>query len=164
MSNTPQVYGVRETLAALREVEPKMKLAAQSKMRSAAKPLVDAVNAYVPTSAPTRGFDHNGRTGWGNTSKSHKFRAKVGGRKPKHRDEWPLVSIRNDSAPVVIFDMANSGQLGGVLRWNYGPASRAAWRPEAQLVRDAQAAVLQAIEAESAKVNQQLATRPGGAH
>ncbi len=162
MANTPQVYGVRETLAALREVEPKLKMAAQSKMRGAARPLVDAINAYVPAEAPTRGFDHNGRTGWGNTKKSHKFRAKVGGRKAKNRDTWPLVVILNDSAPVSIFDMANSGQLGGVLRWNFGPASRAAWRPEDQLVRDTQAAVLQAIEDASARINQDLVTRPGG--
>lgn len=159
MANTPQVYGVRETLAALREVEPKLKLAAQSKMRGAAKPLVDAVNAYVPNDPPISGFAHEGRTGW---PKRKKFRAKVGGRKSKARDTWPLVVILNDSAPVAIFDMANSGNLGQALS-TYGPASRAAWRPADQLVRDTQAAVLDAIEAASAQINQELVMRPGGA-
>lgn len=156
---TPQVYGVRETLAELREVEPKLRLAAMSKMRGAARPLVDAINAYVPNNPPLPGFDHKGRTGW---PKRKKFRAKVGGRKPRHRDEWPLVVIRNDSAPVAIFDMANSGNLGSALSGRYGGASRAAWRPEDQLVRDTQAAVLAAIEAASRQVNAQLVTRPGG--
>jgi hypothetical protein len=162
VSNTPQVYGVRETLEELRQIDGKLRLAAMSKMRGASKPLVDAINAYVPNDAPLSGFEHNGRTGWGNTKKSLKFRAKVGGRKAKHRDEWPLVVIRNDSAPVSIFDMAGTGILGAALSGRFGPASRAAWRPEDQLVRDTQAAVLQAIEDASARINQDLVTRPGG--
>jgi hypothetical protein len=151
-----EVYGVRETLAALKAAEPKLRLAAMAKMRSAAKPMVDTINAAVPTSPPLSGFDHNGRTGWG---KRKKFRAKVGGRARRDRETWPLVEIRNDSGPVQIFDMAANGQLGDALTSRYGPASRAAWRVEADLVEATQRAVLDAIDTASAQVNRDLVMR-----
>ena len=156
MTGRPEVYGVRETLAALKAAEPKLRLAAMAKMRSAAKPMVDQINAAVPSGPPLSGFDHNGRTGWG---KAKKFRAKTGGRARRDRETWPLVEIRNDSGPVQIFDMAANGTLGANLSSRYGPASRAAWRVAPELVEQTQAAVLDAIEKASADVNRELVVR-----
>lgn len=156
MAERAEVYGVRETLAALKAAEPKLRLAAMAKMRSAAKPMVDQINAAVPSGPPLSGFDHQGRTGWG---KAKKFRAKVGGRARRDRDTWPLVEIRNDSGPVQIFDMANAGQLGSALTSRYGPASRAAWRVSEELAAETERAVLDAIEKASAQVNRELVVR-----
>jgi hypothetical protein len=147
------VYGVRETLAALREAEPKLKTACLKSMRTAAQPMVDAINAYVPTAPPLSGFGHNGRTGWG---KAKPFRAKTGGRYNRSSNTWPLLQIRNDSAPVAIFDMAANGQLGDSLTGRYGSASRAAWRADSEVGRKAQAAILAAVEKASREVNVQL--------
>ena len=148
-----EVSGVRETLAVLRSVDKKAFYKATAKIKRGANELVEVIDSTIPTAPPTRGFAHNGRTGWGNRRKPV---AVYGGRRSsKHRDrqEWPLVTISVKSAPVEIADMAGRGAANGpkiaslteaLGRW--GSPSRFVWRNSEQIRRKAAADVLAAIK------------------
>lgn len=159
MSNTPQVYGVRETLAALKDIEPALRKEAMKSIRDAARPMKAAIEAKLPTQAPLSHMDNDGRLGWRNADRRVKI--KVGGRKGRGRDEWPLLRLSLVSAPISLFDMAGrktSNPLASQLN-RYGDASRAAWAVDLQLREEAQKAVLEAIKEMSKTVNKDLVTR-----
>jgi len=161
---TEAVYGVRETLAELRTLDRKAQLAAVREMKSAAQPLANKIASYLPHEPPLSGFDHLGRTGW-NRSDVWQVKVKYGGRKRKNKDEWPLVSLRLEAAPTVIFDMAgrkSSNLLASKLSARWGSASRAAWRPAEALFRETAAAIEEAIEKASKEINANLVKKSGG--
>lgn len=160
MSTTPQVYGVRDTLAALKDIEPKLKREAMKSIRDAARPMAAMIETQIPTSAPLRGMDNDGRLGWGRVSR--KVTTKVGGRRSHSKDEWPLVSFALKSAPLQLFDMAGRkgrNHLDEMLTPKFGPASRAAWRTEEPFREQTQRAILEAIKEMSKTVNKDLVTR-----
>lgn len=158
---TTAVYGVREVMAALKEIEPELRKEALKEIRSAARPMQRAIESRLPAQAPLRGMDNAGRLGW--QTANRRVRVKVGGRKSKGRDEWPLVSLALVSAPVSLFDMAGraganefASRLSGA---GYGDASRAAWAQDHELRDETQKAILAAIKKMSDAVNQQLVTK-----
>lgn len=162
---TASVYGVRETLKELRELDKRAQLACQREMKHAAQPLANAIARYLPHTPPLSGFDHLGRTGW-NRAECWAVGIRYGGRKSKKRDEWPLLSLRLDAAPTVLFDMAgrkSSNRLSSALSRSFGGASRAAWRPERELFDKTAKAVLEAVEQAMKETNEQLVYKPGKA-
>lgn len=164
MKGTSSVYGVRETLAELRTLDRKAQLACVREMKSAAKPLADKIAAYLPHHAPLSGFDHLGRTGW-NRADVWQVKTKYGGRKRKNKDEWSLVSLRIESAPAMIFDMAGRGSsnlLASKLSARFGSASRAAWRPAEEMFRETAKAIEEALEKVAKEMNENLVKKPGG--
>jgi hypothetical protein len=157
------VYGVRETLAELRQLDKRAQLACVREMKSAAKPLANKVAAYIPHTAPLSGFDHLGRTGW-NRAEIWDVKIKYGGRRRKNKDEWALVSLRIESAPGMIFDMAgrkSNNLLASKLSARFGSASRAAWRPAEELFRESAKAITQALEEAVKETNENLVYKPG---
>lgn len=62
--NKLQVYGVQETIATLRTLEPVLLKEARKDIRVAAEPMASSIKSYIPNEAPLRGMRHNGRTSW----------------------------------------------------------------------------------------------------
>ena len=158
------VYGVRETLAELRELDKEIFFAAVREIKSAAKPMQAAMQANLPTEPPLSGMAR-GRTAY--TRKSRKVDIKYGGRKDRTKEEWPLLKLQLRDAGGAIYDMAGKNtttQFTAALsaRANAGP-SRAMWRVEDTVKRETVEAVKDAIARASKQVNQELVTRPAGA-
>jgi hypothetical protein len=59
-----QVYGVEQTIATLKTVEPELIKQARKDMRRAAEPIATSIESYIPNEAPLSGFRHRGRTSW----------------------------------------------------------------------------------------------------
>jgi hypothetical protein len=155
-----EVYGLRETMAQLRQLDKELYKAAMAEMKQAAEPLKMAIHQSFPSQAPLSGFDHNGRTGW---SKRKKPAVKFGGRKYKSGKGWPLLRILVNDAPGQISDMADNGSLGANLSARYGGASRFVYKQEAKLTQETVAAIVAAGERAAAEMNRNLAQRPGRA-
>lgn len=161
MSNS--VYGVRETLKELRELDKKAQLACQREMKAAAKPLANRVASFIPTTPPLSGMNHLGRTGW-HSADIWNVAIRYGGRKRKNKDEWNLISLRLETAQAVLFDMAGrktTNRLASALNKSYGSASRAAWRPEKELFNDTAKTIKEALEKVTKEMNQNLVYKPG---
>ena len=164
MATTPSVYGVRETLAELRAISPELQKECQANIKAAARPLQEAVAGRIPSGPPLSGFNHKGRTGW--TTGGRRVRTKLGGRKRKGANEWPLLSVIVSGSAASIYDMAGRGSssnLSQQLGSRHGSASRAAWPGAEASLQAVQASVVQAVDATMRKANQQLVQRPAGA-
>ena len=112
-----ETKGFAETMRDLGKIEPAMKRAVIKDIRGIVKPVVDVINARIPSVAPLSGMNHNGRTGWSNVKK---VAVKVDLRAPRRSPgtgtqgakQMSLVRIITKGAPVAIVDMA--GKSGGV--------------------------------------------------
>lgn len=145
-----EVRGGRETLAVLRGLDKGVYYKTLGRIKREAKPLADAIDGAFPSSPPTRGFDHKGRTGWRNR-KRWKSTTKIGGR--RSRSSWPLVRVTVNSAPKVIADMAGSGQLAQALG---GSPSRYAWPAAQRELPEVTRAVEAAVRDASKLANRKL--------
>lgn len=163
------VVGVRETLAALGELDPKLKRATLAEMRKAAGPMTAAISAALPSDAPLSGMSR-GRLAWG--PDDTKAVAKTGGRKSRARNSWPLLTVRAVGAGASLFDMSGKGSRGktpsgatmiGALTARYGAPSRAVWPAAEQAAPAVNAAVERAVDKAAADVNVKLDHRPSGA-
>lgn len=157
------VYGVRETLAELRELDKEIFFAAVREIKSAAKPMQAAMQANLPSEPPLSGMAR-GRTAY--TRKSRKVDIKYGGRKDRTKEEWPLLKLQLRDAGGAIYDMAGKNtttQFTAALSARGGGPSRAMWRVEGEVKRRTVEAVKDAIARASKQVNQELVTRPAGA-
>jgi hypothetical protein len=111
-----EMKGLAETLRDLGKIEPAMKRQVMKDIRGVVKPVVDVINARIPSAPPIRGMDHDGRTGWRNVKK---VAVKVDARKPRRSvgeitqgaKTMSVVRIITKGAPVAIVDMA--GKAGG---------------------------------------------------
>lgn len=162
-SSTPAVYGVRQTMAELRALEPKLRTQAIKDVKAAARPLEQGVQSRMPGEPPLSGFAHKGRTGW--TSSGRRVRTKFGGRKGSGT-EWPLLSVIVSGASASIYDMAGRGsgsQLASALSGRHGKPSRAAWPGAEANLSAVQASVLAAITKVQQQANPKLATITKGA-
>lgn len=156
-------YGLQQALKNLQKIDPAARRALLKDIKTAADPLVTTINSRVPTSAPLRGMQHKGRTGW---DKVKKVQVSLNTRKPKRNLTNPghefisVVRIVTKGAPVAIADMA--GKAGGTSsrapierrRPNFanaltaveGQPSRFMWRNIEQLQRQAENAMKPIIE------------------
>lgn len=161
-----EVVGVRETLAELATLDPKLRRATLAEMRKAAGPMVAAVSAALPAGPPVSGMSR-GRTAYGPNAR--KASAKTGGRKSKSRDSWPLLSVRAASPAASLFDMAGRGSHGktpsgqtliGALTSRYGSASRAVWPAAEKTAPVVTQAVRKACDDAARQVSVRLDHRP----
>jgi hypothetical protein len=162
-----EVVGMRETLAALRELDPAIRRQTLAEMRKAAQPLAAAVSAAIPADAPLSGMAR-GRMAY--SSRSRKVTAKTGGRKSKSRDSWPLLRVATTSYGAAVFDMAGKGSSGSGsgatlianLTSRYGSPSRAVWPAAERMMPEVTKAVVAACDRAAAQVNTKLDVRPRG--
>jgi hypothetical protein len=153
------VYGVRETLSALRDLDRELYLAARASMRQAAEPLRADAAARLPSQPPLSGMAR-GRYAW--TPAGTKVTTVLAGRAPKDKDTWPLVRVRLAGAAASVFDMAGRGSPGSSLATNlarkgYPRPSRAMWPAAEAHLPAVTAAVRKALEDTADKVSRNLA-------
>lgn len=106
-----EVYGVRETLAEIRQVDADLFFAIRAHMKRAGDTLGNRVITASPTLGPTSGFrNHKGRTAW----KPGTFKTEVSGRNARRGSTGatPLLSVKFGGAAFNIADMA--GKVGKV--------------------------------------------------
>ena len=155
---TTSVYGVRETMAELRELDKELFFQSVREIKKAAAPLAAAIQAGIPVGPPLSGMAY-GRISWRRTKVSIDY----GGRKRRDRDQWPLLKLSIKDGGAVLFDMAGKNSPDSNLARNltarFGSPSRAAWRPDDVMRRSAEKAVVNAIGRASEKVNKNLVRR-----
>jgi hypothetical protein len=112
MSQSVEVYGIRETLAEIRDVEPDLFFEIRAYMKRAGDTLGRRVQGNIPLLAPTSGFRHRGRTAW----KPATTKTIVSGRNARKGMDGatPLLQVAVNGAAVSIADMAGRG--GGKTR------------------------------------------------
>lgn len=165
LSAEAKVVGVRETLAALGELDPALRRQTLASMRKAAGPLQAAVSGAIPSSPPLSGMKY-GRTAWDSSAK--KAQTKTGGRKRRGGDSWPLVSVRATSPAASMADMAGRGSSGhtpqgvnliGALTASGGRASRYVWPAAESVLPRVTAAVVDACRDAARQVQVRLDVR-----
>ena len=100
-----EVYGVRETLAEIRQVDQDLFFAIRAHMKRTGDLLGNRVIMSSPMTAPISGFrNHRGRTAW----KPGTFKTEVSGRNARRgaTGATPLLSVKFGGAAFNIADMA----------------------------------------------------------
>ena len=100
-----EVYGVRETLAEIRDVDKDLFFAIRAHMKRTGDLLGNRVIMSSPMTAPISGFrNHRGRTAW----KPGTFKTEVSGRNARRgvTGATPLLSVKFGGAALNIADMA----------------------------------------------------------
>lgn len=107
-----EVYGIRETLAEIRNVDEKLFFEIRAYMKRAGDTLGRRIQGNVPLLAPTRGWRHNGRTAW----RPATTKTVVSGRNARKGMDGatPLLQVQVNGVAVNIADMAGRG--GGKTR------------------------------------------------
>ena len=111
-SMTVEVYGIRETLAEIRDVDQQLFFKIRAQMKRGGDTLGQRIQGNIPLLAPTRGFRHSGRTAW----KPATTKTVVSGRNPRKGQDGatPLLTVIVNGAAVSMADMAGRG--GGKTR------------------------------------------------
>jgi hypothetical protein len=105
VQNSIEVYGIRETLAEIREVDRDLFFAIRAHMKRTGDLLGNRVLSNSPILGPTKGFrNHKGRTAW----KPGTFKTVVSGRNARRgaTGATPLLSVKFGGAAFNIADMA----------------------------------------------------------
>jgi len=107
VSQSVEVYGIRETLAEIRDVDKDLFFAMRAYMKRTGDTLGNRVVMSAPLLAPTRGFRHTGRTAW----KPGTFKTEVSGRNARRgaTGATPLLQVRFNEVGINIADMAGAG-------------------------------------------------------
>lgn len=111
-SMSVEVYGIRETLAEIRDVDKDLFFEIRAFMKRGGDTLGRRIQGNIPMIAPTRGFRHSGRTSW----KPATTKTVVSGRNARAGmdNATPLLQVIVNGAAVSIADMAGRG--GGKTR------------------------------------------------
>jgi hypothetical protein len=162
-----QIRGVRETIVALRKIDPQLRKDFNKRARDIAKPIVlEARRRYtqVPLSGMSRRWAPRGRDVFPFTVSGARKGVRVKIDTSKRLNRGParpvgIVSVKQVDAAAVIFDMAGKAtdnQLARNLAARWGPPSRVMWpaaeqelpqveREMAALVRDTERTIQAAL-------------------
>jgi hypothetical protein len=105
VSQSVEVYGIRETLAEIRKVDQDLFFAIRAHMKRTGDILGNRVITSAPITGPSSGFrNHRGRTAW----KPGTFKTEVSGRNARKgiTGATPLLSVKFGGAALNIADMA----------------------------------------------------------
>lgn len=167
MAAASQVVGVRDTLAKLKKVEPKLRRQVTSQMRRAAKPVQRGIQNQIPTQTPMSGWT-SGRYGFDGGAARKGVKIKAGGRASRKKSVWPLLSIEQRNAGGAVFDMAGRRSSGNTpsgrafirtLNARHGRASRSMWKGAEAKLPEVQKEVLRALATASKSINRELDVR-----
>lgn len=98
------VVGIREAIITLNKLDKKIVKDLRMDLAIAARPMVAAIRSNIPTSAPIRGFAHNGRTAWPKTAPKISTQLSTG--RNRRGLQRSTVRIIMKNAGVEIADMA----------------------------------------------------------
>lgn len=184
-----KVYGVSATIRELKTLEPKAVNELRKDLRSSLDPMNATIRAGIPTIAPLRGMNHNGRTAY--KPQSIKVKSQTNFSKRGENRGTALVSIwvgpkagQEGAAGFQIADMAGKAnkvrsgrsrayagrpqghRLNGqgramidYLNGRWSPASRFVWRRVEAQMPTIQREILVALEKVSARMNQNLVVK-----
>jgi hypothetical protein len=167
-----EVYGVKEVLKELGEVDKKAKLKAISKVKAAGAPAVSKARENYPSNPvlvnkkgnPSWGA--NGRLGYSKSAADKGVSIQIGGR--ARGEAFPIVTIVQKNAGAAMFDIAGfangSTGKGGArgeafikkLEKEYGKAQRGMWRNVKEIRELANNAILKAIDEVAQEVNRKI--------
>lgn len=166
------VYGVRDTLALLRQLDSKTKWAAINKVKAAGGPLVQAAREHFPTDPPLRGWTagtRGGRLGWRANKVQAGVQIQVGGRTPRYADAYPMVTLIQKDPAGALYDIAglrNNAQSRATtegqrlftryLNAYHGKSWRGMWRNIGKINDIGSAAIMDALREVAADVNRRL--------
>lgn len=133
-----EIRGVRQSIVALRKIDPQLRKEFNKRARDIAKPIVlEARRRYtqVPLSGMSRSWTQNGRQKFPFTVAGAKRGVRIKIDTSRRLSRGParpvgIVSVKQMDAAAVIFDMAGKAtdnQLGRNLSARWGPASRIMW-------------------------------------
>ena len=167
-----QVYGVRDTMALLRQMDPKTKWAAINKIKASGGDLVAAAREHFPATQPLEGWGtgvRGGRFGWQPSKVQSGVQIQVGGRTPRYANAYPMVTLVQKNAAGALFDIAGlrgnsqsqartEGQkrFTAVLTSVHGRAWRGMWRNIRKINEIGSDAVLKAVSEVAADMNRKL--------
>lgn len=164
---TEAVYGIKETLAALKEIDPALRRSALKQMRQAGQPLAAAVSQALPGEPPISGMAR-GSIAY-QPGRARKASIRTGGRASPGSDETPLVKLFVPDGAAMAADMAgktSSGSGSGVsmiaaLSARYGSASRFVYPAVEANMPTVVDAVKRAAEDASAQISRKLVYKGG---
>ena len=109
IQTTVDIYGVRDALAELRSIDPKMRTAAVRQMKKDLSGLLEPARKTFPATTGLRGWtrgSRGGRLGYDGAKVRQGVQVVVGGRKPKNANRYPVVTVVQRNAGGALFSMA----------------------------------------------------------
>lgn len=173
-----QVYGVRDSLKILGEIDRKQRLAAVAKIKGASRELVTVAKETYPTEAPLSGMKYPGFFQYDPTKVQRALKVRVGGR--ARFGSAPLVTLVQDNPGANLYDLAglrnnafasrqrrdrsggrrysitNNRTFTPNLTAKWGPAVRGMGRSINLIRRTGYQAILDALEDVAAEANRRL--------
>lgn len=166
---TIEVYGVRETLAELRRIDPVLRVKAVNKIKAAGSELTQIGAAQYTTDTGLRGWSRTGRLGYDPSRVRKGVKIQVGGRTPRGAKAFPIVTLIQANPGGTLWDIAGlrggSKGRGGTkgrpnfvdeLNRRHGPAQRGLWRAKDQISDSATDKLVEALDDVAAQVNRKL--------
>lgn len=138
---THEVHGLKATLQELYYLDRTMYNATRDELKATAQPLIKYVRDAYPN-VVLSGFMRKPKASkrkygafpvYSKKQASGGVRAKVGGRKNRYTNEFPILRIQQSNAGGMVFDMAQNQQTAGnsfvanLKKEGYGDASRVMW-------------------------------------
>jgi hypothetical protein len=165
--------GIRESLAALRRVDPKLQTQARAELRSAGSRLVSRPKSEYPLQAPLSEWRKDGRLGYVSSKAKSGVRIVVGGR--TRNGVAPLITMVQSNAAAAQYDIAGlrqgasgKGTPQGLafirnLNAKYGEAQRGLWRSRKWIYDNAERELRAALDKVEDDANRALSAGvPGG--
>jgi hypothetical protein len=165
ISASVEVYGVKEVLKELGEIDKKTKFKAISKVKAAGAPAVNKARENYPAGAPLSGWTYGGRLAYFKSKADKGVQIQVGGR--ARGQQYPIITIIQKDPGAAMYDIAGfaNGSTGtkpqgdafiDALDARYGKAQRGMWRNVKEIRELANDAILKAIDEVAAEVNRKI--------
>lgn len=168
VETTVNIYGLRDSLAVLRQLDPEQRKAAVRKMKAAGSELTAIGKENYPTFVPLRGWSTGGRLGYSPAAVRRGVQVQVGGRQPRKADSYAVITLVQKNAGGALFDIA--GLRGGTvpgrrgpnpsfiaaLDGRYGKSQRGMWRSIRRIADTGYTALLAAANEVAASANRKL--------
>jgi hypothetical protein len=181
VSVSTEVYGVRDALRILGEIDKKQRLAATQRIKGAGGDMVAAAREPYPNDSELRndlsGWTAKGRLGYQKAAVDRGVKLKIGGR--SRGNSYAIVTLVQDNPAGALFDIAglrdgSQGKPGGPdklgrsrqpsqskaflreLDANYGKAQRGLWRNVKKIRELSEGNLMKALEQVAESVNRKL--------
>lgn len=165
-----EVEGVKDALATLRSIDPKLRTQATRDLKSAGSSLLAAPKKNYPTTAPLSRWPKTQASGLGyDPGKAQRsVQIRVGGRTPKGSRVAPIISIVQSNRGAAMYDVAGlrngsqgkAGRRGQAFIENldrkHGKAQRGLWRASGEVLASADAVLRDALDKVVADANAHL--------
>lgn len=183
VSVSTELYGVRDALRELGEIDRKLKNAAIARIRAAGSDIVAVARTEYPTTNEVKsdleGWSQGGRLGYDKPKVDAGVKIKVGGKTPRNANAYAIVTLVQDNAGGALYDIAGlrdgrKGKPSGPDRLNrkrqpkqskafiqalnngFGNAQRGLWPKRREIAALAQGNLRKALDQVAESVNRKL--------